>query len=1004
MPDFGMDPRHIFSRTLPSKAGRLLLLGLTLTMAQPAQARMDEQQIQHLLSSARADIRAQRLSTPVGNNALYKLRSILQEEPDNTMALELLRRAARTYVDFSERLLARGEEQKAVSYIFMAQALFPEDGRVREQDQALTPDFRAEVEAYRRRWIAETLSKGDENLAEDRLTRPSERNALYRYRQVLDVEPDNSRALKGLRQVADRLLMLSKQPGMAQNSARSLYKKALWIEQNHPGLPPTRHPQFKKLADPPEPRDRSNRANSWQTFPGKNKPEQAQPLRREASTPNALTEAPAARKSANRNGSQTENQLGKLLRQGEQALKRDRLTVPYDMSALRYYREALLLDNNSRAARLGMERIVTRLLQLARESGDEGKSARYIDRAASILPNHPGVLATRQSMAKPTPAPAPAATPASTMAKQEPYQPPQAHRAIKKFSETQRAIQLLVHAADHLRNDRLTRPAGRNALEGFRQVLAIDPSNKTAQEGIRSVANRLLELAEKSVLTNPKRSMAMLRKAHELDPQNSKVINFYQRMAALPELADEPPLPGQAAAAPKPMPEPAPAPQAMVKQAAASPSTAATQQPPPSEQMDLENRVEAVLIKAHNALRNDRLTLPPNRNARDLYAQVLRMDLGNPVATQGLRSVAARLNQLAQQSSGNPMRRRLLRQKAQEILADISAYRKPAAVSRPTTPATRPGALLPSEMQVTPKPEAAITPSEPPRQSPAARAVVEPTAAVKPVKAAATRTPAAAPSQPERPKAAPIAEQKRLTQPLGTPPSTPKSWTDPVTKLSFSWVPAGCFNMGSDVGDEDEKPRHHSCVSGFWMAKHEVTQGVWKKVMGKSSNPSKFPLSDQHPVDNISWLDTREFISRLNKLSNSRFRLPTEAEWEYACRSGGQEEVWSGSSMAYEVAWISQPGDKLASTQPVGRKRPNGFGLYDMSGNVYEWVQDWFDPTFYGRAPQHNPVSDNGETELRLLRGGAWLTGSKQARCSDREWLTPDHWFDVTGFRLVRAP
>ncbi len=161
--------------------------------------------------------------------------------------------------------------------------------------------------------------------------------------------------------------------------------------------------------------------------------------------------------------------------------------------------------------------------------------------------------------------------------------------------------------------------------------------------------------------------------------------------------------------------------------------------------------------------------------------------------------------------------------------------------------------------------------------------------------------------------------------------------------MEFVLVKGGCFEMGDTFGDgaDDEKPTYEACLKDFYLGKYEITQGQWKRVMG--ANPSNFKESDDHPVETVSWNEAQEFIRRLNQMSGKNFRLPTEGEWEYAARSGGKREKWAGTSNETELqdyAWFgSNSGSR---THPVGQKRPNGLGLYDMSGNVSDWVGDWY--------------------------------------------------------------
>jgi formylglycine-generating enzyme required for sulfatase activity len=224
-----------------------------------------------------------------------------------------------------------------------------------------------------------------------------------------------------------------------------------------------------------------------------------------------------------------------------------------------------------------------------------------------------------------------------------------------------------------------------------------------------------------------------------------------------------------------------------------------------------------------------------------------------------------------------------------------------------------------------------------------------------------------------------------------------KDYTDPVVGIQFAHVPGGCYKMGDTFGDgaDNEKPPHDVCVADFSIAKLKITQGQWKKVMG--GNPSFFKTcGDECPVENVSWNDVQEFITKLNRESGKEYRLPTEAEWEYACRSGGKDEKFCGGNDPMTVAWyFSTSGDH---TQTVGMKRPNGLGLYDMSGNVWEWVGDWYDEKF--STIKDNPQGPSSGSS-RVIRGGSWFMLPKNVRASVRSSQPPDlHTYDV-GFRLI---
>lgn len=215
-------------------------------------------------------------------------------------------------------------------------------------------------------------------------------------------------------------------------------------------------------------------------------------------------------------------------------------------------------------------------------------------------------------------------------------------------------------------------------------------------------------------------------------------------------------------------------------------------------------------------------------------------------------------------------------------------------------------------------------------------------------------------------------------------------------------VKGGCFRMGDQSGDGgyDEKPVHEVCVDDFSLGVFEVTEAEWKEVMGNEL-PLRFTRGPAYPACGISWNDARDFIKRLNALSGMNFRLPTEAEWEYAARSGGKQQKYAGTSDEKVLADYSCGKLSCAETLlPVGRKQPNDLGLYDMSGNAWEWVQDRYDPYYYRQSPRNNPQGDPFGIN-RILRGGASNSDNGQLRTTYREYVSPATRRDGVSFRLL---
>ncbi|HOD27131.1 MAG TPA: SUMF1/EgtB/PvdO family nonheme iron enzyme [Bacteroidales bacterium] len=218
------------------------------------------------------------------------------------------------------------------------------------------------------------------------------------------------------------------------------------------------------------------------------------------------------------------------------------------------------------------------------------------------------------------------------------------------------------------------------------------------------------------------------------------------------------------------------------------------------------------------------------------------------------------------------------------------------------------------------------------------------------------------------------------------------------------FVKGGTFRMGatSEQGYNvynDEKPAHSVTLSDYYIGKYEVTQAQWEAVMG--NNPSNFKRDPNRPVEQVSWNDVQEYITKLNQLTGKTYRLPTEAEWEYAARGGSSSRgyKYSGSNTLSDVAWYDDNSND--ETHPVGTKNPNELGIYDMSGNVYEWCSDWYGA--YSSNSQTNPQGPS-EGSGRVGRGGGWDGGAGLCRVSIRYGERADDRSSVLGFRLVLVP
>ncbi len=243
-------------------------------------------------------------------------------------------------------------------------------------------------------------------------------------------------------------------------------------------------------------------------------------------------------------------------------------------------------------------------------------------------------------------------------------------------------------------------------------------------------------------------------------------------------------------------------------------------------------------------------------------------------------------------------------------------------------------------------------------------------------------------------------------EPVYTTPSTADVSDDSLTGMEFVTIPTGSFSMGSmsteEGRDDDEDPRDTVYIESFELMTTEVTQGMWDKVM--CDNPSNFDKGDNYPVENVSWNDCQDFIDELNDLDpNHTYRLPSEAEWEYACRAGTTTRFYWGNSDSESTmgryCWYYE--NMNFSTHPVGLKQPNAWGLYDMSGNVWEWCQDVY-TSDYDNCPTAGSAY-SGSGSYRVDRGGSWDSRARYCRSANRSLDSPGNSSNGLGFRLARS-
>ncbi len=255
---------------------------------------------------------------------------------------------------------------------------------------------------------------------------------------------------------------------------------------------------------------------------------------------------------------------------------------------------------------------------------------------------------------------------------------------------------------------------------------------------------------------------------------------------------------------------------------------------------------------------------------------------------------------------------------------------------------------------------------------------------------------------------------QRPVNPAPAPAPAPAQVVQTATTCSYCpemvVIPAGSFTMGSNEND-NEKPPHSVTIKSFAMGKYEVTQGQWKAVMG--DNPSQFiNCGDNCPVERVSWNGVQQFIQRLNQKTGQQYRLPSETEWEYAARAGTSSTYWWGDTASHEYAnygkdkccgGVAQGRDQWEYTAPVGQFPANAFGLHDMHGNVWEWVQDYYHDNYNGAPADGSAWESAGEQKFRVLRGGGWFDSPAVLRSAFRYRDTPDDRSYINGFRLART-
>ncbi|MBF0296555.1 MAG: SUMF1/EgtB/PvdO family nonheme iron enzyme [Magnetococcales bacterium] len=492
--------------------------------------------------------------------------------------------------------------------------------------------------------------------------------------------------------------------------------------------------------------------------------------------------------------------------------------------------------------------------------------------------------------------------------------------------------------------------------------------------------------------------------------------------------------------------------------------------------------IPALAAQAERYAKERRFTMPKGGNALENYQKILSMDPDSPVGWDGMQRIVDSFRRLSKEAEGSGQHQlaRVRAQKADRVQGIIAQRRgappptepvdsppPPVALEKPSAPAAaqarwvtpatsmkRPHAATASAAQperkverrdplpmpiLPPKPAATTeqtTAAPRPKEKLAPSATTEDKAALPaPAQEKPAEKPADKPAEKPADKPAEKPADKPADKPAEkpTPPpkpeakasptaKTPRTQVEPVTGIEFVQIPGGCFKMGSENHDPDEVPIHEVCLKSFWISRTEVTNGQYRRFNPKHDSTSydgRTLNGDLQPVVNVTWDDANKFATWMSGRGGVHFRLPTEAEWEYAARAGTTSTfIWGEDpaegcrhanvgDQAAKEAWpkwnVFPCSDGFAETSPVGVFLPNGYGLHDMIGNVWEWVKDWYSPGYYATSPKDDPQGPK-EGFFRSARGGSWAVWPDYARTANRTGIDPDHPDLHVGFRLVMIP
>lgn len=570
----------------------------------------------------------------------------------------------------------------------------------------------------------------------------------------------------------------------------------------------------------------------------------------------------------------------------------------------------------------------------------------------------------------------------------------------QEVSPQVRIEKLLALAEEDIQANRLTSPSPNNALERYLDILLIDPDNKAAQEGLSRIKDRYLVLANDRVEQGDfATALKYLDRALKVAPGNAEVLALKERIKVQEEEhrvvpADPDKLARMAFMAAKMRFKAGDAYMASVYLKRAKTKLGGS-----AEYRALESEISSSLSRATEALQSllgveDALREGDLGRARELLAQA-EADL------PGDRRVAD-FRRRIDQAEGD---RYITQARLQIKSDDWDQARQSLALATELVPGDARLQPLADELDQLQAEAKALADAERQRQAEERRQrglqlLAQADAAVKSRDAARAKRfiDEAAGLIPGDNRLASL--RSTVEEKLRYHPRTGGSSFSNSLNIRFVKIMAGSFKMGNDLGfniPENEQPRHPVRISKpFYMGVYEVTKGDWIRIMGERSKRTKGDRRE--PITDITWEETQEFIRRLNDLEWATYRLPTEAEWEYACKAGTMTDWYFGDDPTKLGNYGWYLGNSGFRVRRVGQKRPNRWGLYDMHGNVAEWCADYYHPTYYHRSPGSDPKGPSQGKE-RVIRGGSWLHAYGAQRSANR---LPGRKGGTVGFRLVR--